>query len=400
MKRKNVMAVLMCTVCLAVTQASSVAVMAEETELVTEAAEEQETEDVAEAQSEADTQAEEETEPPVRPEYHALDYVTLGDYKGLVVKLEPIEVTDAEIEDEVQYDIQLAGEMVTVEDAVIEEGDTANIDYVGKIDGEAFDGGTAKGYDLQIGSNTFIDGFEDGLIGVSVGETVDLTLTFPENYGNQELAGQEVVFTVTVNEVKRAPELTDELVSTITDGEYTDITSYKDSIRAALEENKEQEKENRIMQELLTQLANTCEIKEYPQAMMDYGIENMKAAYKTYAKQYEMEYADFLSTFLGMTEEEFEEEARMAVEQNLQQELYLKAIAEAEEMEITEEEYTQAAEKYAQMYGYTSIDDLLKDYDESTVRISALQDKVMNFVRENAVVEEADAAAEEAQTEE
>lgn len=391
MKRKNVMAVLMCTVCLAMTQASSVAVMAEETELVTEAAEEQETEDVAEAQSEADTQAEEETEPPVRPEYHALDYVTLGDYKGLVVKLEPIEVTDAEIEDEVQYDIQLAGEMVTVEDAVIEEGDTANIDYVGKLDGEAFDGGTAKGYDLQIGSHTFIDGFEDGLIGVSVGETVDLTLTFPENYGNQELAGQEVVFTVTVNEVKRAPELTDELVSTITEGEYTDIASYKDSIRAALEENKEKEKENKIMQELLTQLANTCEIKEYPQAMLDYGIENMKSAYETYAKQYEMEYEDFLSTFLGMTEEEFEEEARMAVEQNLQQELYLKAIAEAEEMEITEEEYTQAAEKYAQIYGYASIDDLLKDYDESTVRISALQDKVMDFVRENAVVEEAKA---------
>lgn len=113
-----------------------------------------------------------------------------------------------------------------VTEGTVEEGDTANIDYEGKLHGEAFEGGTAKEYGSEIGSGTFIPGFEDGLVGVKIGDTVDLPLTFPENY-TEELAGKDVVFTVTVNSVKRMPELTDDLVNQITDGEYTDVASYK-----------------------------------------------------------------------------------------------------------------------------------------------------------------------------
>lgn len=406
MKRKNLMTALMCSVCLAVAPATSMAVMAEETEAVTEAPAETEAQtEGAEAETagqeettadEESTEAEsEETEAPIeRPEYTALDYVTLGEYKGLVVTTEPVVVTEEDIDSSVRTDVKLADALEAVEDATVEEGDTANIDYEGKLDGEAFEGGTSKGYDLEIGSNTFIDGFEDGLVGVKVGETVDIPLTFPENYGSEELAGQDVVFTVTVNEVKRMPELTDELVNTITDGEYTDVQSYRDSIRTSLEANMETEKENKIMTDILTQLTNICEIKEYPQEMVDYGVDNLVATYTQYAAQYEMEFADFIESFFGMTEEEFMEEAELAAQQNLQQELYLKAVAEAEGLELSDEEFAETSENYAQMYGYESADELIAAYGESTVRISALQDKAMEFLRENAVIEEAEAESE------
>ena len=215
MRRKNLMTALLCA---AVVAASTVmapgAVMAEETEAVTEAS----TEAATEADTEASTEAssEEELEITERPDYKALDYVELGEYKGLTVEVSPTTVTDEEVIKQIRAN---AGSDILEEvtEGTVEEGDTANIDYEGKLDGEAFDGGTAKDTDLEIGSGTFIPGFEDGLIGVKIGDTVDLPLTFPENY-TEELAGKDVVFTVTVNSVKRMPELTDDLVNQITDG--------------------------------------------------------------------------------------------------------------------------------------------------------------------------------------
>lgn len=405
MRRKNLMTALVCTFCVAVSSTAPMAVMAEETETVTEAVEES-TEATTETQDGEDT---EETEAmPERPDYTAGDYVTLGEYKGLTVTEQATEVTDEEIQEEVEYNIQLADAMETVTEGAVRDGDTANIDYEGKLNGEAFDGGTAKGYDLQIGSGTFIDGFEDGLVGVEVGETVDLPLTFPENYGSEDLAGQDVIFTVTVNEIKRMPELSDELVNTISDGEYSDVASYRDSIRASLEAEKESQKEYLMKSDLLTQVANVSEIKEYPQKMVDYGMDNMEIYYKSMAESYSMEFADFLTTYFGMTEEEFKEQAEAAVKQNLQQELYLKAIAEAEGLEISDEDYAAGCEDYAQQYGFESADALVAAYGEDTVRVSILQDKVLDFLLDNAVIEteaetEAESgtdAAEETETEE
>ena len=142
------------------------------------------------------------------------DYVTLGEYKGIEVSVDAPVVTDEYLDSYIDYVLQ--SNMVTTEitDRPVEEGDIVNIDYEGKIDGVAFDGGTAQGYDLTIGSGTFIDGFEDGLIGAETGETVDVNVTFPENYQGEEVAGKDAVFTVTVNSisVETLPELTDEFV--------------------------------------------------------------------------------------------------------------------------------------------------------------------------------------------
>lgn len=403
------MAALLCTFAMAAASVAPATVMAEETETVTEAAVDAEEADTEAAEDEADTEAAneedtteaaEETEAiPPRPEYTALDYVTLGEYKGLKVADQPVEVTDDQIDEVVRQNIQFADALEKVTEGTVEDGDTANIDYEGKLDGEAFDGGTAKGYDLVIGSHSFIDGFEDGLIGVAVGETVDLPLTFPENYGNADLAGKEVVFTVTVNEIKRMPELTDELASTISDGEYTDAAGYRDSIRADLEEQAQAQRDMMLKSDLLTQVASGSEVKEYPQEMVDYGVANMDTYYRGMAEQYAMEFEEFLSSFLGMTEEDFSEQVVLATQQNLQQEMYLKAIAETEGIEVTDEDLAEAAKEF----GFETTEEFIAAYGEDVVRISVLQDKTLDFLLENAVITEAEAEteapAEEAETE-
>ena len=367
--------------------------MAEETEAVTEAATEAaDTEVAAEAATEAaedstEADTEETYEKVPRPDYTASDYVELGEYKGLTVKIAPIEVTDEEILAQISANAG-SDAMEDVTEGTVEEGDTANIDYVGKLDGEAFDGGTAKGYDLEIGSGTFIDGFEDGLVGVKIGDTVDLTLTFPESYPSEELAGKETVFTVTVNSVKRMKELTSDLVSTITDGEYTDVDAYKESVKETLIKNKEDSRDSEIKSDILSQISANSTVRDYPQEMLDYGLTNMQNAYKQMASQYDMEYADLLQNYFGMTEEQFNEEALNVVKQNLDAEMYLKAIAEKEGIEVSDDDYEAACQRYADTYGYDSVDDLKAAYDEDTIRISALQDKVLDFLEENTTVEE------------
>lgn len=140
--------------------------------------------------------------------------MTLGEYKGVAYTPASVEITDEQVDKEVQ---KLADSNLVEVDRPAAEGDTVNIDYVGKKDGVAFDGGTASGYDLKLGSNTFIDGFEDGLIGAVKGQKLDLDLTFPEGYPSEDLAGQAVVFEVTVNAVKTPSELNDDLVRANTD---------------------------------------------------------------------------------------------------------------------------------------------------------------------------------------
>lgn len=397
MKRKQVMAALLCSFCMAVSAAAPVTVSAEETEAVTEAA--------AEVETEAAEEAEEQIP---RPEYSALDYVTLGEYKGLAVELASMEATEEQVMDQINYNVSLADAAETVTEGTVEDGDTATIDYEGKLDGVAFDGGTAKSYELEIGSGTFIDGFEEGLIGVEIGATVDLPLTFPENYHSEDLAGKEVIFTVTVHEVSRVPELSDDLINTITEGEYTTIDSYKEFVAAEIKASNEANREYMIQADLLTQIANTSEITGYPEELVDYEAVTVKSYYTSMAEAYSMELADFLSSFFGMTEEDFDAEVILLCQQNLQQELYLKAIAETEGIEVDEESYERCLADYMTVYGegYATEEEFVAAYGEDLIRISVLQELVLDFLTENAVVTEAPAeteavseAATEAETE-
>lgn len=396
MRRKNLLTAMACAaVVSAATIMTPFSVMAEETELTTEAAEaDTEAGDEESTEAEDSTETEEELEMLERPDYQASEYVELGEYKGLKVTLAPIEVKDEEVLDQIRVN---AGSDILEEliEGEVAEGDIANIDYEGKLDGEAFDGGTAKGYDLEIGSGSFIDGFEDGLVGVSVGETVDLPLTFPENY-TPELAGKDVIFTVTVNSVKRMPELTDELTAEVTDGAFETADAYKESVREDLIAAEESARDGEIRSALMQQVAENSEIKDYPKEMVEYATTNMKNFYKKLADSNGMEFADFLEAYMGMDEESFDSEVELVVKENLQAELYMKAIAEAEEMELTDEEYEQKCQEYMEMYGYETKEELIDAYGEPTLRVSALQDKVLEMLVETAEVTEAESDETEA----
>lgn len=363
---------------------------AEEAEGTTEAPEEAaETEEGTTEASSEEAASDELVELGERPSYTATDYVTVGEYKGLNIVVEPKEVSDADVESSVNAEIQ-AKELYETE-GTVEDGDLVNIDYEGKKDGVAFAGGTAQGADLKIGSDTFIDGFEDGLIGVKVGETVDLDLTFPEDYPSEDLAGQAVVFTVTVNYI--VPELTDDLAAVLSEEAYVTADSYKESIRETLASEDER---YQVYNEIMTQVYNTCTVNDYPQDLVDFAMASIKNSYIQAAQESGMTLSDLVAAY-GMTEEQFDEVLLQNIEGSLQQELILKAIAETEGITVSDEEYEAGCEEYAASYGYPTVEQFKEDFDRPTVEISLIMEKTMEMISDNAVIEEAQET--EAQTE-
>lgn len=410
MKRKNLMTALICAICLATVPMAGCgedktteknAAETKETEEAVEDAEETEnvetetTTETTETDADNEAVAENETVFVERPAYVASDYVELGEYKGLAVEVTKDEVTDEEVEARFELNVGNFGTdiMDVLTEGTVQEGDIANIDYEGKKDGVAFEGGTAEGHDLEIGSGSFIDGFEDGLIGAEIGATVDLELTFPENYQAADLAGQDVVFTVTVNEVKRMPEeITDELIEIGTDGKYKTIDEYKEYVRSILEENAAEARESMILASLINQVAANATVNGYPQDLVDYCAASMKEYYAQTAAMYGMELEAFLEAAMAMTLEDFEAQIQVSVQQSLVQELSLAAVAEAEGMEISDEEYQEGVSKYMTMYGFTDEEEFIKTIGgENVVRLNLIQKKVTDFLIQNAVINEVEA---------
>lgn len=405
MKKKRLMAFLL-ALSVAVTPAT---IMAEEK--AEEVAEETAgTEDAVEEATE-ETSAEEETEEAsevdlkYRPGYVASEYITLGEYKNLSVEVTKEEITEESIEARLKSNVGNFGTKVmeAVTEGSVQEGDIVTIDYVGKKDGVEFDGGSAEGYELEIGSGKFIEGFEDGLVGVKSEETVDLELTFPEGYQAEELAGQDVVFTVTVHEIKRMPEeITDDMINTGTSGKYTTVEAYREYIRSFMEADAQEAYENAIINAVMILVSEGAEISGYPQDLVDYCAASMKAYYEQYAAYYSMDMESFV-TAMGITMEEFEEEVLAAVERTLQAEFCYAAIAEAEGMEISEEEFQEALESYMTMYtsyGYEYENEeafLAEIGGENIIRTNLQQKKVQDFMLENTIVNE---AAKESEAEE
>ena len=230
------------------------------------------------------------------------DYVKLGGYKGIIVENAVMDVTDEDVDYQIENTMSMSAEEVEDPETQIEDGDIANIDYEGKKDGVAFDGGTAEDYDLSIGSGQFIDGFEDGLIGAKKGETRDLNLTFPEDYNSEELAGQEVVFTVTVNAIKRVPELTEEWVTA--NSEYDSIDAYRQSVREDLEESNEEMAESTLKNTAWNQVLTDSEITEYPDEDLKAAKEEYNDSMNSYAEQMGQSVEEFLKA-QGITMDKF-----------------------------------------------------------------------------------------------
>jgi len=201
------------------------------------------------------------------------------------------------------------------------------------------------------------------------------------------LAGKAVVFTVKINSIRRAPEITAELISEISDGSYSTVEGYRDYQREQVQAQKEEEQENEINTELMTLLYNTCKISSYPPELMAYSKYQITQYYENMAARYGMSTEDFLQQTMGMDEASFEAAVEKNAEEGLQQELILKAIAETEGMEISDEEYEEGCRQYAQTMGYgDDVENFRNDFGEKEIRVSLLMSRVMQFVRDNAVI--------------
>ena len=324
-------------------------------------------------------------------EIKADEYVTLGDYKGLEVVSTTSVVSDKEVESYITYMLSMSGSREEIMDRdVIEQGDIANIDYVGKKDGVAFDGGTAEGYYLEIGSGTFIPGFEEGLVGVKKGETVDLNLTFPESYHSEELAGAEVVFTVTVNGIYRnaTPEFNDEFVATLGIDGVTTTDDYRVYLKNLMEENEKETALQDVQMQLFNMIIENAEISGIPEKLIDkfYDININNMNYQ--ASMYGMDLESFVSSYYGMDAATFENEATAAAEISAKQALVCLKIAADENIVVTDEDIDAALEEKYTDYGYASAEDFEAAIDKEEYRDSLLLNKVVDFLVENATITE------------
>lgn len=311
--------------------------------------------------------------------------VTLGDYKGVTVEKTIQSVTDEDVQNEI--DNALANYPVEVDQAA-KEGDTVNIDYVGKIDGEEFDGGSDQGADLKLGSGKFIDGFEDGLIGARKGETRTLNLTFPEDY-TQDLAGKAVEFTVTVNAVKEPlSEPTDQWVADNIEG-YDNIADYNAGIRSEQEESNEQTAENQVRYAAWTQVIDNCTINEYPETLVEVGKKLYKQQVETYAKYAGMELDAYIESS-GLTQEEYQSNMEEYGKNVAAQALVCQAICNKEGFAIGDDDYQKALQDMLTEYGCTE-EELIQTYGQDNVEQSIMLNRVSNLIMENANVTEVQA---------
>lgn len=316
-------------------------------------------------------------------EYVAESSVKLGEYKGIAVTVTEASVTDEEVENQIQQVLNSKAEYREV-DRAAQMGDQVNIDYKGLLDGEAFKGGTAEGYDLTLGSGSFIDGFEDGLVGAVKGDQKDLNLTFPDSYpNNPDLAGKEVVFEVTVNAVKErsVPELTDEFVVSVSPDDGT-VEKYRESTRENLLEQKQLSIDNQRDTDILNAVVDNSEVV-CSTASIDEAYDTQLKAYTNMLSSYGVDLATYAG-MIGSDEDSFKQEIRQEAKEMAKQSLVLNEIAKQENITIDDSD----KEALAKRYGYESLKTMLQNdnIDQKMVDDTALMQKTLDFLVENAKI--------------
>lgn len=341
------------------------------------------------AQSEAVSETVAETEDTnVYPyEYDVESMVKLGEYKGLTYTETDVSVSDDEVESQINSTLTAHATAEQITDRAVEDGDTVNIDFEGKIDGKTFDGGTASGASLTIGSGTFIDGFEDGLIGVKPGDKTTLKLKFPDEYKtNTDLAGKDVTFDVTVNYIKGddiVPELDDDFVKGLNIDDVSNVKEYRAYVKSQLQANKESEAEKSKQSELLQQAVDNAEIKEIPEELVTQYAIQYTDYYKQYASYFGLELSDFLTQYMNQTEEEFNQSAEDYGKERAGYMLVVSAIAKAEKVDV-DALYDEKVAQYAEQSGYADAATLEKDYSKRYLNQIIINEEVQNILEENA----------------
>lgn len=313
--------------------------------------------------------------------------VTLGEYKGLAVTVAPASVDDSQWDQLVKqvYEGSVTKENGGIIDRAVANGDTVNIDYEGKKDGVAFDGGTAQGQLLTIGSGQFIDGFEEGLIGVTPGETVDLDLTFPETYqNNPDLAGAAVVFTVTVNYIVPT-ELEDTVVAAFGEEEYKTVEELRQYVYDYLYSNAESSYNSNVENSVLNAFMTGCTFKEMPSDMLEQYSQNIKANLDSTAASMGADADTYTSYFYNMDAETF---ISTYAEESVKQSVALQAVANKEGLAVTDDELESLLSENATNAGFGSVEEFMGNNTREEYREYFMFEKTVKFLVDNAVISE------------
>ena len=313
----------------------------------------------------------------VRPE------VTLGKYKGVQVTKIDTTVTDEEVEAALEKEQQKNSRTVTVTDRPVANGDTAVIDFEGFVDGVAFEGGKGENHPLEIGSHSFIDTFEDQLVGKNAGDEVEVNVTFPEKYQAADLAGKPAVFKVKINEIKtkELPELNDEFASEVS--EFDTLAEYKEDLRKHLEVEKENEAKRTKEDEAIKKIIDKSTM-EIPEAMIETQCENMINEFAQRIAQSGLSMEQYMQ-FSGMTIDGLKEQVRPEAETRIKSSLVLEQIAKDENIEVSEDEINAEIEKMAAQYGMEA--DKLKEYlgdaEKESIKRDLSVTKAVDLIMEN-----------------
>ncbi|EIF14139.1 MULTISPECIES: trigger factor [Bacillus] len=275
--------------------------------------------------------------------------VKLGDYKGLGIEKDDTAVTDEDVQNELKALQERQAELVVKEEGAVENGDTVVLDFEGFVDGEAFEGGKAENYSLEVGSGSFIPGFEEQLTGLEAGAEKDVEVTFPEEYHAEELAGKPAVFKVKIHEIKakELPELNDEFAKDI-DEEVETLAELTEKTKKRLEEAKENEADAKLREELVLKASENAEA-DVPQAMIDTELDRMLKEFEQRLQMQGMN-LELYTQFSGQDENALKEQMKEDAEKRVKSNLTLEAIAQAENLEVTDEEVEAELTKMAEAY--------------------------------------------------
>lgn len=312
--------------------------------------------------------------------------VTLGDYKGLKGTRHLHPVTDEEIEHRISHDVQKMTTREDVEGRALASGDTATIDYLGSVDGVPFEGGKGEGHELELGSNSFIPGFEDQVIGMNVGETKTISVTFPEQYHAEELAGKAAQFEVTVKAASQAvkPELDDDFAQDVS--EHQTYEAYRAAIVKELEDRRDQNAETGLENELIQQAVDAADC-DIPEAMITRQVDRLYMNMQMQMMYQGLRMEDYLR-YTNTTEEDLRERFRDEAAMNVKADLVLEAIAKAEELEATDEDVDEQIARYAKDRGLDldSYKASVNSNQRENFKDLAIHRKVMALIKEHAQV--------------
>ncbi|MEB7050234.1 trigger factor [Mammaliicoccus sciuri] len=296
--------------------------------------------------------------------------VELGDYKGLSIEKQDREVTDEEFNQAIEDAVSRQAEL-TVKEGEIAGGDVVNINFDGYVDGEAFEGGQAEGYDLEIGSGSFIPGFEEQLIGLKANDSKDVVVTFPEEYHAEELAGKEATFKCEVNEVKskEIPELDDELAQEL-DESVSTVDEYKEKLRKDLEEAKVNQAEATEKEEAITKATDNAKV-DIPEAMINTELDRMMQEFEQRISQQGLN-LELYYQFSGQSEEELKAQMKEDAEKRVKTNLTLRAIADAENIEVSDADVEAEFAKMSEQFGL-SVEDIKATLGNNDILVNDLK---------------------------